>query len=112
MSYGISATCRLQIPGLATIFYDDADESIQHRFSQPSTQTAVPTCDAYRKRFFSPSISIHVQSDLSHPMFYITCSSQVQSMEQDLALNCQHTYVYPVDYHLFFRHRSIDKSTG
>ena len=111
-SYGISATCRLQFPGLATISYDDTDESIQHRFHQPSVYTAITFCNAYGKRFFSPSISIHIQSDLSNPIFDTTCSSQVQSMERDLILKCQHTYVYPVDYHLVFRHRSIGKSSG
>ena len=111
-SYGISANCDLQFPGLATISYDDTDESVQHRFHQPSTYTAAPHCNAFGKRFFSPRISVHVQSDLSHPTFDITCSSQIQSMERDLILKCQHTYVYPVDYHLVFRHRSIDKSSG
>ena len=110
--YKISANCDLDFVSIPQIPYTEDDEYIQHRFDEPNTYITVPDCTAYGLAFVSPTVVIHVESDLNEDTLDLSCTAPVQPMNQDITLTCQHTYVYPVDYHLVFRHRSIHKTTG
>ena len=110
--YKISANCDLDFLTIPGISYTEVDEYIQHRFDEPKTYITVSACTAYSLAFQSPTVVIHVESDLNETTLDLSCTSPVQPMNQDITLTCQHAYVYPIDYHLVFRHRSIHKTTG
>jgi len=110
--YKISANCDLDFLGIPQISYTEVDEYVQHRFDVPNSYITIPDCIAYTLVFKSPAVVIHVESDLNEATLDLSCTAPVKPMNQDVTVTCQHTYVYPVDYHLVFRHRSIHKTTG